>query len=197
MISRPLTTRPRRETRRPRRGGQLPVAPAREAPAPAIWRGSRTPAPASATRCIRSTRRTARSSTSSSSRTSTARWSGYGALLGARSASRASSVPGYEADDVIGTLATQADAPWDRDRYRLGRQGLPSTGERAHLAAQSRARRAGMPWTSTMSRWPTPPSGSACAPTRRRTTLALVGDSADNVPGCARHSERNGAEAPR
>jgi DNA polymerase-1 len=91
-------------------------------------------------------------------------------------------VDGYEADDVIGTLATQAAArgvdavivSGDKDFYQLigaritllnpGRGG-PAAVEEQHVTLANAAERLGVP------------------PERTVDYLALVGDSADNVPG--------------
>jgi DNA polymerase-1 len=92
------------------------------------------------------------------------------------------SVEGYEADDVIGTLATQASArgldtvivSGDKDFYQLlservtllnpGRGG-PAAVEEQHVTLANAAERLGVPPEQTVD------------------YLALVGDSADNVPG--------------
>ncbi len=91
-------------------------------------------------------------------------------------------VDGYEADDVIGTLATQAAArgldtvivSGDKDFYQLlgehvtllnpGRGG-PAAVEEQHVTLANGAERLGVPPAQTVD------------------YLALVGDSADNVPG--------------
>ena len=91
-------------------------------------------------------------------------------------------VEGYEADDVIGTLATQASArgldtvivSGDKDFYQLlservtllnpGRGG-PAAVEEQHVTLANGAERLGVPPSQTVD------------------YLALVGDSADNVPG--------------
>ena len=91
-------------------------------------------------------------------------------------------VDGYEADDVIGTLATQASArgldtvivSGDKDFYQLlgervsllnpGRGG-PAAVEEQHVTLANGAERLGVPPAQTVD------------------YLALVGDSADNVPG--------------
>jgi DNA polymerase-1 len=91
-------------------------------------------------------------------------------------------VDGYEADDVIGTLATQAAergldsviVSGDKDFYQLigehvtllnpGRGG-PAAVEEQHVTPANAAERLGVP------------------PERTVDYLALVGDSADNVPG--------------
>ncbi|MGD0483468.1 MAG: DNA polymerase I [Gemmatimonadales bacterium] len=91
-------------------------------------------------------------------------------------------VEGYEADDVIGTLATQASArgldtvivSGDKDFYQLlservtllnpGRGG-PAAVEEQHVTLANAAERLGVPPEQTVD------------------YLALVGDSADNVPG--------------
>jgi len=91
-------------------------------------------------------------------------------------------VDGYEADDVIGTLATQAAArgldtvivSGDKDFYQLlservtllnpGRGG-PAAVEEQHVTLANGAERLGVPPEQTVD------------------YLALVGDSADNVPG--------------
>ena len=91
-------------------------------------------------------------------------------------------VEGYEADDVIGTLATQAAGrgldtvivSGDKDFYQLldervtllnpGRGG-PAAVEEQHVTLANAAERLGVP------------------PERTVDYLALVGDSADNVPG--------------
>ncbi len=91
-------------------------------------------------------------------------------------------VEGYEADDVIGTLATQASArgldtvivSGDKDFYQLlsdrvtllnpGRGG-PAAVEEQHVTLANGAERLGVPPEQTVD------------------YLALVGDSADNVPG--------------
>ena len=91
-------------------------------------------------------------------------------------------VPGYEADDVIGTLATQADArgletvivSGDKDFHQLvnarisllnpGRGG-PAAVDEHHVTMANASERLGV------------------RPDQTADFLALVGDSADNVPG--------------
>ena len=91
-------------------------------------------------------------------------------------------VPGYEADDVIGTLATQGAerglrsviVSGDKDFYQL--IAAASCCSTRAAAVPRRSRRPG--WTS-----PTPRSASGVPPRQVVDFLALVGDTSDNVPG--------------
>ena len=70
-------------------------------------------------------------------------------------------VDGYEADDVIGTLAGQAAARGPAGGHRLGRQGFLPADRPASRPAQSRARRPRRRSKRPGSTSPTPPIGSA------------------------------------
>ncbi len=105
-------------------------------------------------------------------------------------------VEGYEADDVIGTLAMQAAAQdiqvvivsGDKDFYQLigprvallnpGRGG-PGAVEEIYVDESNAADRLGVP------------------PGQVTDYLAMVGDSSDNVPGRQGYRRQGGPQAPR
>ena len=85
-------------------------------------------------------------------------------------------LPGYEADDVIGTLAQQGrGGGFDVVIVTADKDMLQLVWARAS-ASSTRARRS----SSTSPAWP---SSSACRPGQVADVLALMGDASDNIPG--------------
>ena len=91
---------------------------------------------------------------------------------------------GWEADDVIGTLAEQARGRRSDDGDRVGRQGFLPADRRSDLAVQSWSRWSGGRWPSeTVTPGERVRADSGIGPEFVTDYLALIGDSSDNVPG--------------
>ena len=92
-------------------------------------------------------------------------------------------IPGYEADDVIGTLATAAAERGLQIGDRFGRQGLLPAGGTGRCSAESGPRRASGRGRRAGWMRPTPSERLGVPPSQVVDFLALVGDSSDNIPG--------------
>ena len=89
-------------------------------------------------------------------------------------------MPGYEADDLIGSLSRQAEMRRPGDHHRLGRPGHAAAGHRADQAHDDPP---GRPVDGHLRPGPHP---RALRPRRRHQMIdfkALKGDSTDNIPG--------------
>ena len=108
-------------------------------------------------------------------------------LRGPRRAGR-SPAEGFEADDVIGTLARAGGGRGLRRRDRHRRQGLLPARRRRASASSTRATRA--PGTTR----PASSRSSACTPDQVVDVLALMGDAVDNVKGVPGIGEKGARE---
>ncbi len=96
---------------------------------------------------------------------------------------------GYEADDLIGTLATQATAAgWESFILSKDKDLMQLVNDQVHLLQLERA---GMPPTiitpkEVEAKWGVPPH-------QLRDLLALMGDSSDNIPGVPGIGPKKGA----
>ena len=162
-------------------GGQLPHPPAGEVPPRLRRLGQRCRHLLPRASAIPTTSPLARSSTNRSRPTSTAPSSASCELLAVLRIPLVA-IPGYEADDVIGTLAQAGAAARAPLGHRLGRQGLlsahrpgivllnpgrggPAAVDEVWVDESNAAERLGVP------------------PSQVVDYLALVGDSSDNIPG--------------
>ncbi len=88
-------------------------------------------------------------------------------------------VPGYEADDVMGTLATQAEAKgWDTYLVTGDKDMLQLVSDRTFVYSPGRGRNPAVIYDAdrVKERWGVPPA-------KMIELLGLMGDSSDNVPG--------------
>ncbi|UCH10799.1 MAG: DNA polymerase I [Fidelibacterota bacterium] len=88
-------------------------------------------------------------------------------------------IPGYEADDVMGTLATQAEAKgWHTYLVTGDKDMMQLVSERTFVYSPGRARNPATVYDSekVKERWGVPPE-------KMIDLLGLMGDSSDNVPG--------------
>ncbi|MFB0516951.1 MAG: DNA polymerase I, partial [Candidatus Neomarinimicrobiota bacterium] len=88
-------------------------------------------------------------------------------------------VPGYEADDVMGTLATQAEAKgWDTYLVTGDKDMLQLVSDSTFVYTPGRGRNPAVVYDAekVLERWGVPPS-------KMIDLLGLMGDTSDNVPG--------------
>ena len=141
-----------------------------------------------------STSRPVQSWTTSCRPTSTGRSSGCGSCS-PRFRIPLVEVDGYEADDVIGTLADRAPGRGLAGRDRLGRQGLLSAHPSRHRAAQPRSRRAGGRRRGLGHRGECLRAARRAAGAGRPTISPWSATPSDNVPGVRGIGEKGAVAA--
>ena len=98
---------------------------------------------------------------------------------------------GFEADDVIGTLAMRAVAGWPAGRHRDGRQGLLSAGQRRDSNVRVFNPRDEGTWYDAEG----VKEKFGVAPEQVVDVLALMGDSIDNIKGVPGHRREGRARS--